>query len=394
MWKKLKATLFGEKKSDQAPASVALPTPPMAPPRPDLSAVEPAWVEAPANAFGVRVLDVRPVTLGTLSYTRDRRMAENAVSYGGEDGRSFAGKGPASGRVVHAALRFRAPGGVFDGALFLPGEMEDKWAVFVEAGELVLVRGWRREVFLRALITREGDDAVIGPLRGCVVDDDEGEAYTVRAAAFIVRTHALGAPWPAPLARSAASGPRQLAEQCMSVFGRAAHYASWDEPTVDAPAKPLRTMTRLHLAALSGDVEGAREALAAGIPSGQRDGGGAVAIHYVGRSIAMLECLLAAGADVDQDGDDGATALMLAAQERRPEMVAALLARGARAGAADRRGFTAMHRAAELGEVAIVRALLARGADPDVAGEGGHTARSLATMRGENTVLAVFAQGA
>ncbi|MDO9019036.1 MAG: ankyrin repeat domain-containing protein [Deltaproteobacteria bacterium] len=391
MWKKLKQKMFGGAKADEA----VEPPPPQQevafePPRPDLSKQEPAWIEAADNPFGVRVLDVRPVTLGTLSYTSDQKMAENAVSYGGEDGRSFAADRPASSRVVGASLRFRAPDGVHDGALFIPREMEDKWAMFVQDATLILVRGWRREVFVRARITRDGDDVLIGPLEGCITSEEEGDEYTRRAVDFIVRTYGLSLPCAAPLLPGADRTGRELALECMSVFGCHAHYASWDEPAREVPTRPLRVMTRLHVAVIRGDVEGARRALAEGFPAGLRDPFGRGAVHYVGASRAMLECLREAGADVDDGGDDGTTALMFAAQGRRLEMVEALLAIGAKADAVDRRGFSALHRAAEMGEVGIARALLARGADPDRAAEGGNTPRSLAAKRGESAVLGLF----
>ena len=112
----------------------------MSPERPDLSHRAPEWISAETSPFGVRVLDVRPVTLGTLSMSRDAQMAQNAVSYGGEDGSSFAAERPASARRVDATLRFRAPERLVDGSLFIPREMEDKWALFVAGGELVCVR--------------------------------------------------------------------------------------------------------------------------------------------------------------------------------------------------------------------------------------------------------------
>ncbi len=388
MWKKLKEKLLGGSKVEDAPAHSA-PTAGFTAPRPDLASQEPTWIEAADNDFGVRLLDVRPVTLGTLSTSGDPRMAQNAVSYGGEDGRSFAAQAPASKRVVEAALRFRAPDGVRDGALFIPAEMEDKWAVFVQGGALLLVRSWRREVLLRAPMTADGSDVVLGPLEGFVANEDEGEAYTRRAVDFIVRTHGLEQNWPAPLLGDEAS-PRAMALECMSVFGRNALVASPEEPTREVPARPLRVMTRLHIATIRGDVAAARQALAEGLPVGLRDRFGRSAVHYVRAPGEMLDCLRDAGADLDEAADDGTTLLMYATQARSLGLVERVLALGVAADRGDRRGFTALHRAAEMGEVDIARALVARGADPDRSAEGGHTPRSLATKRGESAVLALL----
>ncbi|MEZ4389626.1 MAG: ankyrin repeat domain-containing protein [Polyangiales bacterium] len=390
IWKRVKSALFGGEDAPSTPATREGEHVGFSAPRPDLAGQPPAWIDAAESPFGVRALDVRPITLGTLSASKDPVMASNAVSYGGETGRSFAAQRPQSARVAAITLRYRAPEGVHDGALFIPTEMEDKWALFVVEAELLLVRSWRREVLLRAPMTLEGDEVVIGPPRGFVCREDEGDAYTRRALDFILRTHALELPWPAPLLPDGGDDPRARALECMSMFGRSAHYASHDEPAAEPPERPLRAMTPLHLAAMRGDLAGVDAALAAGTPARLKDRFGRGALHYADRSPAVLARLLEAGASLDDPADDGTTVLMYATQARRGDSVRALLERGAEAGLADARGFTALHRAAEMGEVEVAKALLAHGANPDAIAEGDHTPRSLAAMRGQTAITALF----
>lgn len=76
--------------------------------RPDLANAPIAWIPAEDSPVGTRVLDVRPITLSTLSMSRDPQMAQNAVSYGGEDGASFAAERLASARRVDATQQFDA----------------------------------------------------------------------------------------------------------------------------------------------------------------------------------------------------------------------------------------------------------------------------------------------
>ena len=135
----LRALFAPTDRADPGPAP-SLPPGGLTAERPDLANAPIAWIPAEDSPFGTRVLDVRPITLGTLSMSRDAQMAQNAVSYGGEDGSSFAAERPASARRVDATLRFRAPERLVDGSLFIPREMEDKWALFVAGGELVCVR--------------------------------------------------------------------------------------------------------------------------------------------------------------------------------------------------------------------------------------------------------------
>mgnify|MGYP000423380913 CR=1 FL=1 len=55
---------------------------------------QPEWIEAGDNPFGIRVLDLTPVTQGMMSTTTDKQAAINAASYAGEDGRCFRGRVP------------------------------------------------------------------------------------------------------------------------------------------------------------------------------------------------------------------------------------------------------------------------------------------------------------
>lgn len=387
--------VFGANDVPSVPAPPApappVPAPPsggFTAPRPDLAGKTPAWISAAESPFGVEVLNVRPITLGTLSTTRDPKMAQNAVSYGGETGASFADEAPAIARPVDGALRYRAPKHLADGALFIPREMEDKWALFVQRGELVVVRGWQRRVFLRGALRIDGDVVILDAITGSVAAPDEPPSFTVRALDFIVRTHALRAPWPAPLIADAPDA-HALAVSCMGTFGRSAHFASREAPPDALPERPLRTMSALHRAALHGDVAAIARALDGGLPADLEDPYGFTALHHV-RGVGEAFTVLASRCPLDARSDDGTTALMAAVQRRDGAMAEALLARGAAADLADGRGFTALHRACEMGELAVVEALLARGADPERAASTGHTPRALAAARGEAAVVAAL----
>lgn len=393
MWRRIKSWFtraprvdpaLGEGAQTISPAMIG-----MQAPRPDLADTEPTWIDEDANPFGVRLLDVRPITLGTLSVSQNPVCAQNAVSYGGEDGQSFHAQPVNVSRRVEATLRYRAPRYLVDGALFIPREMEDKWALFVFANTLILVRSWLRLVFIRAPVRIDGEYVVIGPIEGAVANEAESEAYTVAALDFILRTHALDIPWPAPL-RASGLPERALALECMSIFGRQAHFACAAPPRAEIPASPLRTVSRLHFAAMRNAALEVRAALDAGVPIQAQDRFGFAAIHYVKEEGPLLDLLLTSGAALDDEASDGATLLMLAAQSRDSPFVRALLQRGAKADHADQRGFSALHRAAEMGEVAIAEALIGAGADPDREAEGGHTPRGLAALRGEQAVLDLF----
>lgn len=56
-------------------------------------------IRAEANPWGVALLDVRPVTHGMLSTSRDPKNAANAVSFGKDDGNEQAMLRLLSGKI-------------------------------------------------------------------------------------------------------------------------------------------------------------------------------------------------------------------------------------------------------------------------------------------------------
>jgi hypothetical protein len=351
------------------------------------------WIPAADNPWGVPVLDVRPVTLGMLSSSQDPQMASNAVSYGGEDGSSFADELPPVDRTLDAALAFASDGTLADGVLFAPTAMEDKWAVFVADGRILFVRSWLRKVWVTAQVHIEGETAVVGPIRGAFLGEDpEAPELTVQLVDFLLRSHALGQVWPAPLPLGLEGDPKAAALWCMRMFGHKVLVATPHVVPREQPATPLRTHSRLHLALVRCDLEAAERELARGVPIDLRAGDGLTTLQWAGGrdDVEAMAWLLDRGCPIDARSDEGATALMNAVQGRKPGRVRWLLERGADVDARDLRGFTALHRAAEMGEPEIVKLLLERGATAAVEAAG-HTPRSLAEARGEQEIVALLA---
>jgi hypothetical protein len=346
------------------------------------------WLSRGDNPWGVQVLDVRPVTLGMLSTSRDQQCALNAMSFGQDDGTGFVGIEPEVTRQVRVGLQFRIDRMLADGALFLPEQMEHKWALYFHRGRMIFIRSWQRQVVAVAE-TRAADDFVsVTAVRGAFVSADEEPEFTVRVLDFLLRSHALDLVYPAPLPQGVGSDPRDAALWCMSVFGNRAHFATSSPLTGAPPEEPLRTHSLLHIAVARGDASEVMRLLDAGVPVDLLARGGLAPLHWaVARDdTGMLGLLLERGSPVDVRSVDGATALMNAVQSRSGEKVAFLLDRGADPNSADERGFTALHRASEMGERDIVRLLLDRGASAHPEAQG-HTPRSLAASRGEKEIV-------
>ena len=89
-------------------------------------------------------------------------------------------------------------------------------------------------------------------------------------------------------------------------------------------------------------------------------------------SLAIIDKLLAGGAQVNKRNSDGVTALMHAAVLAHAHIVEGLLERGADLHARDNDGFDALVAAATGGTAEVCRLLLAKGLDPNImAGSGG-----------------------
>jgi hypothetical protein len=323
-----------------------------------------------------------------LSSSRDQRCAENALSFRKDDGTGFIGVAPHVARRVPAGLRFRVDRTLADGALFLPEEMEEKWALFFHRGQIVCVRSWTRQVEAVADARVAGDFLEVTAIRGALGPEDEEPPFSVRVLDFLLRSHALDMVYPAPLPPGLEQDPASAALWCMSWFGNRAHFATPQPLPEVPPEQPLRTHSLLHIAVARGDVAGVRRFLDAGVPADLLARDGLAPLHWAlaREDTALLGVLLERGSPVDVRSSEGATPLMNAAQARSVEKVTFLLDHGADPNAADGRGFTSLHRAAEMGEREIVRMLLDRGASPHPEAQG-HTPRSLAASRGEVAIV-------
>lgn len=350
-----------------------------------------SWVEADANPWRVRLLDVRPITQTMLSTSKDPRCAENVLSFGKDDGTSFIGVTPTPDTAITADLRFPIDRMLADGVLYSPREMEHKWAIFVHGDAILVVRSWTRTVCVVADFTREQDHIAIRRIRGAFHSDLQGAELTRLSLDYLLRSHVLGQVYPIPLTDLAPGDDHDIALWCMSLFGRHAHYATPGRFERHDPDRPLRSHSLLHIAVARGDLAMIDSQLRAGIPIDLLAGDGLAPLHWSlgARDATMTDALLERGSPVDVRSSEGATPLMNAVQTASLDKVRLLLERGASADAADARGFTSLHRAAEMGLLDIARLLLEHGASPDTEASG-HTPRSFAKMRERKDILELF----
>lgn len=201
------------------------------------------WIDPATNPWGVRLLDVRPVTQGLLSTSSDPECAANALSYHNEDGSGFATLSPNSSRATALGLRYRIEEPLADGALFVPACMEHKWAIFHNAARILFVRSWTRELYAVADVTTRGNEIELTEIRGDLITENEDELFKTRVVDFILRSHALLQVYPAPLPIELSEDPVQAALWCFSCFGNLVFLATAEEFPYEPPDRPLQICT-------------------------------------------------------------------------------------------------------------------------------------------------------
>jgi hypothetical protein len=134
-----------------------------------------------------------------ISTSSDPSNARNAASFRLDDGTSFIGVAPAVVRSVRAGLRFPIDRMLAEGALFLPEEMEHKWAIYFHRGQMIFIRSWTRQVLVVAEVQTDGDHVELTTVRGVFETENEEPSFTVRVLNYLLRSHALDTVYPAPL---------------------------------------------------------------------------------------------------------------------------------------------------------------------------------------------------
>ena len=345
------------------------------------------WISPDDNPWNVKLLDLRPFTQDVVSTTQDPQIAENAVSYGGENGRTFWRISPKNTKTIDSRLEYSMDSPLQPGVLFVPKVMEQKWAVFFDGERLIFVRSWLREVLVVAKTRQENDRLIVETITGEFMEDSPPEA-TNAVLNFLLVSHAMGETVPTPLPCELESLLDQAGIWAFSRYGTFALFGVFDETFLSTPTARLRTDSLLHLAAAKDDVDEINRLAGSLKDLNYLCRSGFTPLHWslsAETSTAMMK-LLELGANPNARSDQNATPLMNAAQMNLKDRALLLIRSGADVNAVDHRGFTALHRACEMGHAEIVALLLEHGADKSISAEG-HTAISLAQMRNEQKIV-------
>lgn len=345
------------------------------------------WIEATQNKWGIRLLDLRPLTMNMLSSSSNPQMARNAISYNTENGTTFFGVKPKSERIIQCHLSFKVDQRLEPGVLFTPGTMEHKWAIFFDGEFLIFVRSWLREVLVIAKTETTNNRLFVKEIQGTFIEEEIPE-FTVAILNYLLISHVLKEFVPAPLPAQLVSDTQKAGLWAFSTYGNKAEAGVFDVYFIPASKSTLRSHSLLHIAVAQSNLHEIEESVKRGIGLNVLAGDGLAPLHWAiaPDTTASMQKLIMLGADPDVKTIQGATPVMNAVQANKIDFLRLLLQAGAAVNAQDKRGFTALHRAAEMGYADIVELLLQNGADKNIAAEN-YTALSLATASGNQKII-------
>jgi hypothetical protein len=346
------------------------------------------WIEASDNPWGIRVLDLRPITHRMIATSKDPEMAKNSVSYGGDDGTSFIKQQPESKNEIDGQMSFNVDYLLAPGVLFAPRDMDQKWAIFFHHDEILFVRSWLRKVSVKATTSQKNGKLTIEKIKGQFIEHEEAE-FTRAIARFILVSYAMQEVVPAPLPLDLSDNLNAAGLWAFSLYGKFANVGLFSYSYQSSPKSILRSNSLLHIATARNDIKEIDQQLENGIPINILAQDGSSPLHWSlsSETPQAMKHLLKLGADPNIRTLEGATPLMMAVQQKAIEKTPFLISSGADVDAVDDRGFTALHRASEMGLTEFVEILLKNNAKPDVEAQEGHTPLSLAELSGKQEIV-------
>ncbi|WP_073551907.1 ankyrin repeat domain-containing protein [Elizabethkingia meningoseptica] len=355
--------------------------------KPEASEENLPWIEPSENPWNIKLLDLRPISQKMFSTSKDRQIAMNAVSYGGEDGTTFWGQKPENNRIISSSLIYPIDGILLPGVLFTPNTMEHKWAIYFDGEFLIFIRSWLKQVFVIAKTSQRNNQLIIEDING-EFTEGESEEFTNSFLNFLIISHVIGEVVPAPLPKELITKTRDAGLWAFSSYGNMAHVGVFDEKFVASTTKKLCSYSLLHIAVAKSDIVGIENQIKKGMNINSLANDGLATLHWsiAPKSIDSMQKLLELGADPNIKSIQGATPIMNASQSNKIDHLKILLKFGALVNAKDDRGFTALHRAAEMGHKEILELLLENGADKNIQADG-HTALALAKTKKHKLII-------
>ena len=107
---------------------------------------------------------------------------------------------------------------------------------------ILFVRSWTRKLHAIAELTPHEGYVEITRIRGVFTDTEESPLFTTMALDYLLRSHALGLVYPAPLPEGMEHSPVEAAMWCFQMFGNRALCATHAIIPVHMPEETLEVV--------------------------------------------------------------------------------------------------------------------------------------------------------
>jgi hypothetical protein len=196
-----------------------------------------SWLEQDQNPFGLRVLDCRPFCTTMISTTKDPKIALSFNRLRGSTGVEHRAQHPADPVTVPCLLSYPFRAESTDGRLFVAGQMEDKWDIYLHDGTLFFARSWTGDLVYRAAIEFRGGEAVVTAAEASRSRVGDDLTLAVRVVDFLVKSHLYRKEVPHPLPHGLLDDKKTIAVYSFSEYGRWGSYACFEDTTTAKPAQ-------------------------------------------------------------------------------------------------------------------------------------------------------------
>lgn len=147
------------------------------------------WLDEKSNPFKVRCLDCRIFSRSMISTAQDPKVAAHFGELRASTGEQYVGKLPPNTVTVPCNFSYPHDGQSKDGPLFIAAVMEDKWNIYLYAGDLYFARSWTGDLVFRAKIGFNESQAVINVIDANSQVASQDPAYIAWQVDFLVKSH-------------------------------------------------------------------------------------------------------------------------------------------------------------------------------------------------------------
>jgi hypothetical protein len=197
------------------------------------------WYElGDENPFNKHILDIRSLTQNTLSFTRDKFVAELFNKQRQGIGQELIGFKMDGSQMLDVNLEYPHNGSKIEGAAYKAKCMEDKWDIYGWNDIIYLTRSWTGAVVYKAFINVSDTNFSVYKIEYVPTEHKQDELLAINNVHFLIKTLAFGVVYPHMVPISL-STDKDIALYSFNQFGHNCWYASFDE-ILDTTLKPRK----------------------------------------------------------------------------------------------------------------------------------------------------------